>query len=43
MYSVMALLGLMLLTWAVAVWATWQEEQPEARDHSRREQLKKAA
>ena len=43
MYPVMALLGLMLFTWAVAVWATCQEEQPEARDHSQGEQLKKAA
>jgi 1,4-dihydroxy-2-naphthoate octaprenyltransferase len=27
MYSVLALLGLMLLTWAAAVWATYVDEK----------------
>jgi hypothetical protein len=43
MYPVMALVGLMLFTWAAAVWASWQEEQPQAREHSHEHQLKNAA
>jgi hypothetical protein len=31
MYSVMALTGLTLLTWAVAVWASWEEDSTERR------------
>lgn len=31
MYAMMALIGLMLLTWAVAVWASYRDEAP--RDH----------
>ena len=32
MYPVMAIIGLMLLTWGIAVWATWSEDSsPEER------------
>jgi hypothetical protein len=29
MYAVMALVGLMLLTWVVAVWASWSDDMTE--------------
>ncbi|MEW6245423.1 MAG: hypothetical protein AB1555_01805 [Nitrospirota bacterium] len=28
MYPILALLGIMLLTWGAAVWATFREEKP---------------
>jgi hypothetical protein len=34
MYAVIALIGLMLLTWAVAVWASYREEAIEEEEQS---------
>ena len=34
MYAVIALIGLMLLTWAAAVWASYREEEPEEQEQS---------
>lgn len=33
MYTVIALIGLMLLTWSVAVWASYRDETSEDREH----------
>lgn len=38
MYAVMALIGLMLLTWAAAVWASYRDEAP--RDHEEPMEMK---
>ncbi len=43
MYAVMTLLGLMLLTWAAAVWATFMEEPEEPASGAGRTPLRKAA
>jgi hypothetical protein len=45
MYAVIALVGLMLLTWAVAVWASYDSEMPGEREESkeRSPKLRKAA
>lgn len=45
MYPVMVLLGLMLLTWAAAVWATYVDEEKGVEDEtaSGRQVFKKSA
>lgn len=34
MYAVIALIGLMLLTWAMAVWASYREDTPTDREQA---------
>ena len=45
MYAVIALIGLMLLTWAVAVWASNRDETSEDREQAtdRKTMLRKVA
>lgn len=42
MYAVIALIGLMLLTWGAAVWASFAEE-PNGVEHGARSRLRRAA
>ncbi len=44
MYAVMALLGIMLLTWGVAVWASFEGDIAERHDQTtERPELRKVA
>ncbi len=43
MYAVYAMLGLMFLTWGIAVWASSQEPADRATEEGGRRELKKAA
>lgn len=44
MYQVMSLIGMMVFTWAVAIWATWQDsEQRETHSDHTVSRLQKAA
>ncbi|WP_447972916.1 hypothetical protein [Nitrospira sp. Kam-Ns4a] len=42
MYAVMTLLGLMLLTWAAAIWATFMDEPEGQASDAGRTTLRKA-
>lgn len=43
MYPVYAMLGLMFLTWGIAVWASYQEPADQTSAEPVRRELKKAA
>lgn len=43
MYSVYAMLGLMFLTWAIAIWATYHEPVDRASSTHDQIEMKKAA